>query len=68
MQTTQREIFGVPMMRVSEAAAICGIHPNTLRYSIRKGRIRAVKVAQTWYIPVADVEEQRAQFNRKMEK
>jgi excisionase family DNA binding protein len=68
MQTTQREIFGVPMMRVSEAADLCGIHPNTLRYSIRKGRIRAVKVAQTWYIPVADVEEQREQFNREMGK
>ena len=44
-----------------------GVHPNTLRYSIRKGRTRAVKVARTWYIPVADVEEQRAQFNERME-
>jgi excisionase family DNA binding protein len=67
MITSQREVFGVPMMRVAKAAAMCGVHPNTLRYSIRKGRIRAVKVARTWYIPVADIEEQRAQFNETME-
>jgi len=63
MTTTQRDVFGVPMIRVTEAAAMCGVHPNTLRYSIRKGRTRAVKVARTWYIPVGDIEEQRAQFN-----
>jgi excisionase family DNA binding protein len=65
--TTQREVFGTPMMRVTQAAALFGVHPNTLRYSIRKGRTRAVKVARTWYIPVADVEKQRAQFNETME-
>jgi hypothetical protein len=66
MKTNHREVFGVPMMRVAEAAALCGLHPNTLRYSIRKGRTRAVKVARTWYIPVADLEEQRALFNKDM--
>lgn len=66
MTSIQREVFGVPMMRVAEAASLCGVHPNTLRYSIRNGRTRAVKVARTWYIPVADVEEQRAQFNETM--
>jgi len=66
MPTRQREVFGTPMMRVAEAATICGIHPNTLRYSIRKGRTRAVKVARTWYIPVADVEEERMRFNREI--
>jgi excisionase family DNA binding protein len=65
--TTQREVFGMLMMRVTQAAALFGVHPNTLRYSIRKGRTRAVKVARTWYIPVADVEKQRAQFNETME-
>jgi hypothetical protein len=66
MKTNHREVFGVPMMQVAEAAALCGLHPNTLRYSIRKGRTRAVKVARTWYIPVADLEEQRALFNKDM--
>jgi excisionase family DNA binding protein len=68
MTTTQREVFGTPMIRVAEAAVLCGVHPNTLRYSIRKGRTRAVKVARTWYIPVADVEQQRTLFNETMQR
>ena len=44
-------------MPSAEAARILGVHPVAVAQLARKGKIRAVKIANRWLIPRAFVEE-----------
>ncbi|MHB8837682.1 MAG: DUF2283 domain-containing protein [Gemmatimonadaceae bacterium] len=45
-----------PGMRLSEAAAFCGIKAASLRNQILNGRLKASKVGRDWLVDVNDLE------------
>jgi excisionase family DNA binding protein len=49
---------------LTEAAAILGLAPNTLRHQIRNRKLRARKMGRGWYVTAEEV-ERYAQEHRK---
>lgn len=52
------------MLTLAEAAARLGISPDTLRWQIRNGKLRARKVGPIWTVSDREVERYR-QESRK---
>lgn len=46
-------------MTLTEAAALLGLDPSTLRWQIRNRRLRARKLGRDWHITPAEVERYR---------
>jgi len=51
-------------MTTTEAAAILGITPHTLRQQIAKGKLKARKVGRDYQIRPSDVERYRKEHKR----
>jgi excisionase family DNA binding protein len=51
-------------VKVSEAARLLNLHPDTLRRYLQKGRLKGVQLGQ-WLIPFAEI---RRLFNQGSEK
>jgi len=50
---------------LTEAAALLGLSPDTLRWQIRNGRIKARKVGPIWTVTPREVERYRRESLRK---
>ena len=53
------------MLTLTEAAALLGVAPSTLRVQIGKGRLPARKVGRDWTVSERAVEKYRAEVQRK---
>ena len=51
-------------MTLAEAAAILGVHPDTLRRQVRLGKLRAKKHGPIWWVTAAEVERYRRENRR----
>lgn len=51
-------------MTLNEAAAILGLSPDTLRWQVRNGRLRAKKVGPIWTVTPREVERYRKESKR----
>ena len=45
---------------VEEAAAVLALHPETIRRMIRRGELKAVKVARRFRVPFSAIEALKA--------
>lgn len=52
------------MLSLAEAAARLGLSPSTLRWQIRNGKLRAVKVGPLWTVSEKEVRRYLAQHRR----
>ena len=43
-------------MTLPEAAAVLGLHPDTLRQQIHNGKLKATKRGRDWHVTLAEVE------------
>ncbi len=50
----------VDMMTLTEAAAVLGLAPSTLRQQLTKGRLRGRKVGPIWTVTPSEVERYRS--------
>ncbi len=48
-----------PGVTLIEAAALLGLDPSTLRWQIRKGKLKAKKVGRDWQVTPREVERYR---------
>jgi len=44
---------------LADAAARLGVSPDTLRWQVRNGRLRATKVGRDWHVTPGEVERYR---------
>jgi len=51
-------------MTLAEAAAVLGLSPDTLRWQVRKGKLRARKVGPIWTVTPGEVARYRAEHQR----
>jgi excisionase family DNA binding protein len=51
-------------MTLTEAAAILGVTPDTLRQQIANGKLRARKVGRDWTVTPKEVERYRKEHKR----
>ena len=51
-------------MTLKEAAAVLGLHPDTLRQAIHRGVLRGTKVGRDWTVTPAEVERYRREHKR----
>ena len=49
---------------VPEAARQLGLAPSTLRWQIKNGKFRAIKVSRDWYVTPAEIARYRAENKR----
>lgn len=51
-------------MTLTEAAAILGVQPGTLRRQIQLGKLKAKKVGRDWHVQPKEVERYRQESQR----
>ena len=51
-------------MTLNEAAAILGLSPDTLRWQVRNGKLKARKVGRDWHVTPREVERYRRESLR----
>jgi excisionase family DNA binding protein len=44
-------------LTIADAAALLGIHRQTLRAAIERGDLRAIRIGRRWLVPVAAINE-----------
>ena len=50
---------------IIEAAGLLGLDPSTIRWQIRKGKIRAKKVGRDWQLTPREVDRYRREHRRE---
>lgn len=55
------------MLTLAEAAALLDLSPDTLRWQVRNGRLRARKVGPLWTVSEREVERYRHESRRSQE-
>lgn len=53
------------MMTLADAAAHLGMSPDTLRWQIRNGKLRAKKIGPIWVVTEREVERYRRENRRE---
>lgn len=43
-------------LTLAQAAACCGLHPDTLRQAVLRGRLRAEKIGRDWTTTTAELD------------
>lgn len=51
-------------MTLKQAAAVLGLSPDTLRWQIKNGRLKAHKFGPIWVVEPAEVERYRIEVRR----
>ena len=51
-------------MTLAKAAAILGVHPDTLRRQVHRGKLTAKKVGRDWTVTPREVERYRKETKR----
>ncbi len=52
-----REILGVRLLDLNEAAELLGTSTVTIRAYLKKGKLKGTKIARKWHIPEESIQQ-----------